>query len=470
MGGGSGGHITPIVAIVDSLRHSGLDPESSNCDGIASKAKQSNSALTAASDSSLHHRTCVSKTSYAVEPVEPYSSKSDKSVLEESEPIGQVRNIRFQDANLVNDDEENCPGALAPSKNLDIRVWVDKKFASQTRQLLDNKTRVDVIASGKLRRYTNLTFWHRWFSWYHLRRTHLPNFMDFFKIVGGFIQSFFKLVFWRPDVIFCKGGYVCLPVGLAAHALKIPLVIHDSDTVPGLTNRVLARFATAIGTGAPVENYPGYPKSKTKFVGIPVRPEFKHLDEKERESAKKHLGLDSKKPLIFATGGGLGATELNAAVAKNAAEIIKNDTQILLLTGKGKTVDVPSDLKKDFVTKDFLTDDFALATSAADIAVVRAGATSMAELAAVGAAVIIIPSPYLSGDHQTKNAAVYGKAEAAVVLNQKELDQEPELLAKAILELLNDKDLHKKLGQNLAKFARPNALQEMVDMILKAAK
>jgi len=85
------------------------------------------------------------------------------------------------------------------------------------------------------------------------------NIVDFFKVVGGFFQSLYKLVVWRPDIVFTKGGYVCLPVGIAAHVLRIPLVIHDSDAHPGLTNRILSQWATAIATGAPLEYYQ-YPK------------------------------------------------------------------------------------------------------------------------------------------------------------------------------------------------------------------
>lgn len=356
---------------------------------------------------------------------------------------------------------------------LDIRVWVDRKFVKQTRDLVRENIRVDVIASGKLRRYANLKWWYRWFSAYHIWHTHIPNFIDIFKIIAGCVQSFVKLILWRPDVIFCKGGFVCLPVGLAAHLLKIPLVIHDSDTVPGLTNRVLSRFASTIGTGTPIENYPNYPRKITKFVGIPIRPEIKKLNEKERNTTKKRLGFDPEKNLIFAFGGGGGATEINKIIAKIAPEIIaKNNAQIFLGAGKGKmdSIKIPQKIKKDFRIAEFITDDFADILSISDVIVARAGASSIAEFAAVSAATILVPSPYLAGDHQTKNAEVYEKAGATILLNQREIIAHPELLTNAIDEILQDENLRKKLSDNLSKFARPNALDEMTKMIISVAE
>ena len=111
----------------------------------------------------------------------------------------------------------------------------------------DESINVSKISAGKFRRYNHLNFWQ------HLMIPSIvfPNIRDLFLIIAGFFQSFFKLIFWRPDVIFIKGGYVCLPVGVAAHLLRIPFVIHDSDAHPGLTNRILSKYATKIATGAP---------------------------------------------------------------------------------------------------------------------------------------------------------------------------------------------------------------------------
>lgn len=356
-------------------------------------------------------------------------------------------------------------GKVAP---LEVRVWCDKKFAPQARKLLPGE-RVDIIAAGKLRRYANLKWWYRWFSPWHIIHTHIPNLIDAFRIMGGFVQSLVKLKLWRPDVVFCKGGYVSLPVGLVAHLYHIPLVIHDSDTVPGLTNRVLSKYADAIGTGAPVKNYPSYPKSKTKFVGIPVRPEIKHVSETEQLNIKEQLSLDGNRPLILAMGGGLGAVAINNAVVANAGKLIKAGGQIVLLAGRGRQIELPRGTKQYFHPLEF-TDQIVAYEQAADVVITRAGATTMAELATIGVPTIIIPSPYLAGDHQTKNAKVYEEAKAGLVINEFDLKDKPELLAEAVNKILSDKKLSLELSNNLHTFAKPDALTDMVDMIVGAAK
>lgn len=349
-----------------------------------------------------------------------------------------------------------------------MRVWCDRKFVQSARSLLSG-TRVDVIAAGKLRRYANLPFWYRWFSYYHIVHTHIPNLIDLFKIAAGFIQSLVKLLLWRPDVVFCKGGYVCLPVGIVAHFYHIPLVIHDSDTVPGLTNRILARYADAIGTGAPVKNYPNYPRAKTKYVGIPVRQEIYPVLGSKKSALKRQLGFDGKRPLLLAMGGGLGATEINQAVMANADRLIDLGVDIYLLTGRGKMVKVKQSQKKHFKATEF-SNRIATIEQAADMVVTRAGATTMAELATLGVATIIVPSPYLAGDHQTKNARAYESDGAAVVISQFDLEKRPELLTNAVADLLNDATKRHSLETNLSKFAKPDALDDMVGLIITAGK
>lgn len=357
----------------------------------------------------------------------------------------------------------------------EVRVWCDRKFGVQAKNLLagagEDDVRVSIIPAGKLRRYANLLWWYRWFSPYHIVHTHIPNLIDLFKIAGGFIVSLVKLLIWRPDVVFCKGGYVCLPVGIVARLYRIPLVVHDSDTVPGLTNRVLARFASKIGTGAPVDNYPCYPKAKTQFVGIPVRDEIKPVTARERAALKRKLGFSAKRPLVMAMGGGLGAVEINNAVAAVAGGLIDKGADIMLLCGRNRSVSLDlTDEQLDHIKVQEFSSEIADSMRACDLMITRAGATTMAELAAIKVPTIIVPSPYLAGDHQTKNAMVYQKAGAAVVVNQFKLKKQPQLLNRAINRILGDPTKAKQMAQNLGKFARPNALNDMVDMILDAIK
>ena len=353
----------------------------------------------------------------------------------------------------------------------ELRVWCDRKYAKQMQSMLSDSAKVSTIVCGKLRRYANLTLAQH--LKHHLFKTHLMNIIDMFKFGIGTVQSFVRLIIWKPDAIFLKGGFVCLPVGLSAHLLRIPLVIHDSDTVPGLTNRILARYATKIGTGSPVENYPNYPKDRTSFVGIPIREEIHKLSDQEKIIAKKKLRLNPDGRLILAVGGGGGASNLNRAVAKSVPEIKTDLAEILLVTGRGKSdeITIPEKLKSSFHKTEFMnSDDIALAIGSAEIIISRAGATFVAEFAAVGAPLIIIPSRYLAGDHQTKNAKVYQKAEAAIVIDEQSLAEDSRILARTVEQLLTDKELREKIGRNLSKFSKRDSIDNVVQMILEARR
>ena len=172
----------------------------------------------------------------------------------------------------------------------EIRFWCDRGFEAQARAILahhDESIQVDTIMSGKLRRYHRMPWWKQLARF---RTIVWPNIRDGFKVVAGTYQSIIKLNAWRPDVIFTKGGFVCLPIGLAARIMRVPLVIHDSDAHPGLTNRILARWADRILTGAPLEYY-SYPHSITRYVGIPITTT---LDDPEltQDERKQKLGFD----------------------------------------------------------------------------------------------------------------------------------------------------------------------------------
>ena len=291
--------------------------------------------------------------------------------------------------------------------------------------------------------------------------------------IQSILQSIFKLIIWRPDVIFLKGGFVCLPVGLAAHLLQIPMVIHDSDTVPGLTNRILSKYATKIGTGAPTENYPNYPKERTEFVGIPIRSEIKKLSGAERNSAMKSLGLNSDSKFILAVGGGGGASRLNRAVVDAAPDITDRSAEIILVTGRGKSdeIKIPDSLTGRLHVVEFLdSDKIADAIGSANVVISRAGATFVAEFAAVGVPLILIPSRFLAGDHQTKNAAVYSKANAAIVLDERDMDNDPQLLSEYVNMMLNNSKKAKIMSENLKTFARNDSLDKMVSMIIRVAR
>ncbi len=350
-----------------------------------------------------------------------------------------------------------------------VAVWCDRKFVRQARTLLGDTIPVSTIPAGKLRRYANLPWWYKWFSYYHIVHTHIPNLIDGFRIVAGFVVSYYRLRRLRPDVVFCKGGYVCLPVGLAAHLLHIPLVLHDSDTVAGLTNRLLSRYATSIGTGAPTENYP-YNKAITKYIGIPVRQAVADSKGLDPIKVKRSLGLSPRRPLVVAMGGGLGAREINEAMVNQANRLVEHGAQVVILAGRYQPN--PAELASLDASVKVLgfTDKILSYMRAASVVVTRAGATTMAELAAMPVATIIVPSPYLAGDHQTKNAQVYANSGAAIVLTQSEIERHPQKLGDSIIAVLDNSKRRQQLAEKLHAYAQPRALQDMAQMIINAVK
>ena len=184
---------------------------------------------------------------------------------------------------------------------------------------------------------------------------------------------------------------------------------------------------------------------------------------------KHQLGLDGNRPLVLAMGGGQGAVAINNAISANSGKLVKAGADIVLLAGRGREVTMPKSVGKHVQVLEF-TNRVTAYEQAADVVVTRAGATTMAELAAIGAATIIVPSPYLAGDHQTKNAKVYEKAGAAVVLNEFDMKEKPVILYDAIKDLLDNKAKRNKLAKNLQTFARPDAVDGMTQMILRAAE
>lgn len=351
--------------------------------------------------------------------------------------------------------------------DLEVCFVTDAKFGAQAEAILSHASMpvsVKKIHAGKFRRYNKISVWRQ--------LTDLPtvaqNIGDVFKTFAGFAQSVWLVARFKPDVVFTKGGFVCVPLGMAARVFGVPLVIHDSDAHPGLANRILSRWAKAIATGSPVEYYP-YPKEITHYVGIPVDTAFAPVDAQRQQELKAKLGFhDISKPLIVVTGGGLGAQTINQAVATIAPQLVER-AAIYHITGTLSYDDIvqhaPEHINYEIVP--FISTGMAPVMGAADIVVSRVGATAMQELAMLEKPVIMVPNPYLTSGHQLKNAEVYQEAHAALTVDEEELKKNPLVLLQAIDSLLKSPEKARAMGKALGAFAKPKAAADTASLILK---
>lgn len=351
--------------------------------------------------------------------------------------------------------------------NAEIMFWCDKNYAPQARRIMagySSSLRVQTVSAGKFRRYQHLS------KLQHLTipTVIFPNIFDTFRVVFGVVQSVARLMVWRPDVVFANGGYVCLPVGIATKILGIPLVIHDADAVPGLTNRILAPIAKQIMTGLPLSHY-SYPSSKAKYVGIAIDPAYRIVSEEQRRKLKKQLGFEPSRPLVVFAGGGLGSKQINDAVAIHLDDLMKF-TNVVLLSGSAQYDELRSltpTNDKRFLLKDFVPGLREL-FSAADVVVSRAGATTLLELSALATPTIVVPSKRLKW--QVEHADHYVAKKAVLLLDEDKFDEPNDTsLVDTVRKVVSDTKLRRSLGNNLHDMARPHAARDMARVIERAS-
>ena len=331
------------------------------------------------------------------------------------------------------------------------------------------------IWAGKFRRYAGWTMKDYVREWrIVLKDLVVGNIVGFFGFIGGIMQSFGRLLLpgKRPDVIFLKGGFVGLPVGLVARLFRIPYVVHESDIVPGLANRLLMKHAAVVATGW------GELKGAKQIVqvGIPVAAEFKAVTTTQQKALKKSFGFDPERSLVVVTGGSQGALSLDQAVAEVLPEMLKF-TSVGLVAGR-KHYEEMVDLKryeewdKAKLQSNFRMWEFNSAMNelmgAADVVVSRAGATTIAELAALEKAVILVPFERLPGGHQTKNAEKLQEAGAVRMIPNEKLVQQSSILLEEVRHLVRAPRERENLAEKLhAEAAHPEAAKDLAGIILE---
>mgnify|MGYP003616768737 CR=1 FL=1 len=322
---------------------------------------------------------------------------------------------------------------------------------------------VTTIPAGKLRRYHGESAWQRLTD----IRTIGLNLRDSVKIVGGLFKSLWIIMRFRPDVVFAKGGFVCLPLGLAAFVMRVPIVIHDSDTRPGLTNSILGKFAARIATGSPLDNY-RYDTKKAAYTGVPIDAAFRPLSEPQQREAKAAIGvIDLAAPLVVVTGGGLGAKSINDAMVRAADTLLEQGIHVYHITGKKHFDTIKRQLPNHphYHVVPFVYRDMASVLGAADLVVARASATFLQELAGLAKPVVVVPAAQLSD--QVKNAVVYKTAKAASVLSDKEITA-TDTLGTTIIDLIDTPSARHDMARRLHAFAKPSAAADVARMIIDA--
>jgi UDP-N-acetylglucosamine--N-acetylmuramyl-(pentapeptide) pyrophosphoryl-undecaprenol N-acetylglucosamine transferase len=270
---------------------------------------------------------------------------------------------------------------------------------------------------------------------------------------------------FRPDAAIGVGGYASGPLLRAAAQKGIPTLIQEQNSYPGVTNKILAKKANRICVAYPgMDKY--FPAKKIVLTGNPVR-QFPALSVAQKNEAYDYFGLTNERPVILVVGGSLGARTINSSLLKDLDKFIDCQAQLIWQTGKYYNHDIvekTSSKKLDNVRIMAFIDRMDYAYGIADIVVSRAGAISISELELVKKPVILVPSPNVAEDHQTKNARTLVEANAALMVRDGDAHEK---LVDTMLSLLADKPLQKQLAQNIAGFAMPDAADKIVDELVK---
>lgn len=283
-----------------------------------------------------------------------------------------------------------------------------------------------------------------------------------FRLFGSMIKAGSVVRNFKPDVAVGVGGYASGPVLQRAAKAGIPCLVQEQNSYPGVTNKILAKHAKKICVAYPnMERF--FPAEKIVMTGNPVRQSL--LSPINKDEALKFFGLENNdQPIILVIGGSLGARSINNGIRSTLNQLPSN-VQLLWQTGKIYFDDIKAELEKNPLPNvkafDFIKRmDYAFAI--ADIVISRAGASSISELSLLGKPSILVPSPNVSEDHQTKNAMAMVSEGAAIMVR----DADTNTLIQTSIEILNEKEKLVQLGVNIRKFAKPNAASDIAKEVI----
>ncbi len=297
------------------------------------------------------------------------------------------------------------------------------------------------------------------------RKALFKNILLPIKLVASLLMSGKIIKEFKPDAAVGVGGYASAPLLYVAGLLNIPYLIQEQNSFAGITNRQLSKKAKKICVAFHgMERF--FPKEKLLLTGNPIRKESVDISNK-REEALGFFGLDANKRTVLVTGGSLGAGTLNKSLMLGYRSLLNEDIQIIWQTGKyyfGEVKsEVDSESNNELVVTEFLS-RMDLAYAAADIVVSRAGAGTIAELCVVKKPVVLVPSPNVSEDHQTKNAMALVEQNAAVVVKDSNAESD---LIETVKALLTKPDVLRSLSENIGKLGLPEADDVIAKEVIK---
>ncbi len=321
-------------------------------------------------------------------------------------------------------------------------LWVGTKEGPEIKMVKDANIRFISIHSGKLRRYFSIN-----------------NFIDIFKIILGFVESLYLVLKYKPNLMLSAGSFVSVPLAYASWMCRVPIIIHQQDVRPGLANKLMAPLSKII-TVTFEKSLKDYGK-KAILVGNPVRRSLKcNLSQSE---AKKKMGLKENFPVCLVIGGGTGAEFFNKLVLNNLDKL-SSFCQILHITGKGKKKKI--DEYCNYYVFEFLdSKQLSLAYRAAEVVVSRCGMGVLTELSFFAKPSILIPIP---DSHQEDNAKVFQDKKAAIVLNQKEMDDV--VFVETIKKILDNYSLQQKLSARIRSVIKSDAANKIKEIIINFLK
>ncbi|HEY6162144.1 MAG TPA: undecaprenyldiphospho-muramoylpentapeptide beta-N-acetylglucosaminyltransferase [Bacteroidia bacterium] len=297
------------------------------------------------------------------------------------------------------------------------------------------------------------------------RRLTVKNLAFPFKVLSSIMKAKKILDRFRPDAVIGTGGYASGPMLRVASKRGIPTLIQEQNSFPGITNKILSKRVDRICVAYDgMERF--FPKEKIVLAGNPVRQDILELSGK-RERGLETFKLDGSKRTLLVIGGSLGARTINESIALCLDELVKNDIQLVWQTGKGY-FETAKQLVQKYEGKGIRAFDFISrmdhAYSVADAVVSRAGAISVSELCLVKKAAILIPSPNVAEDHQTKNALALVNHHAAILVKDAEAKEK---LCGQVIALMNDKAMMGKLEDNISKLAFKNSADVIASEVLQ---